>query len=162
MFLIIEGTDGAGKGTVIEIVKIKGFEHRICYEREIKIFQHFFEYNKFKSDTVMDRYHMSEVVYGNSMRGQNYDIRELEKQIFGDDINKVALVLVDIDPETAYKRVLERDGVKEKQDLFRDRNLFFEQFYESTIKNKIVVHNSDITATESILVDFIDKIRKEA
>ena len=108
-----------------------------------------FELNKDKN-VIFDRYHISEVVYSRTLRNIELDLNYVERVVFGENINLVMLVLIDLDARVAQKRIKARDGLYYKQNLIVERKMFSEFYKKSKIMNKILIYNKGRNIDEAI------------
>jgi len=176
MYLIIEGIDGAGKSSVIqglasglvdfEIADIKTLWETLKAQGKLKtlserkqFFKDYFSTRKNKN-LIVDRFHLSEIVYGKTLRGKNLNIQQYEKEIFGNNIDNVVMVLIDTDADEAQKRIEARDGKPYPQDLSEERMLFIINHNKSIIRKKYIVTNIDLESTIKSVRGFIDYVRR--
>jgi thymidylate kinase len=161
MFIIVEGTDGSGKSTVIDYIKkntkCKEYDFNDKY-RELRIlpaFEH--RFNKLKSENmIFHRFHISQWVYDFTLRNSYFDLQHFEKKVFGNYLNDIYLIHIDIDSKIAWKRILERDNKMETQNLSLDREVFKFAYNKSLIKNKISIYNNHIKKTKNEIAKFLN------
>jgi thymidylate kinase len=161
--IIIEGIDGSGKSTFVNKLSSKNnFEIIVQGNKEeylkldinskIEFLKKMFLENVNKN-VIFDRFHISEFVYSRTLRNQNINLNEIERRIFGEYINNVILVLVDIDPAIAQERIKIRDGKYYNQNLFKERELFFTAYNITNIPKKIKFYN-DREVIDEVITNF--------
>ena len=168
MFIIVEGIDGSGKSGLITSLANYYSNYTVADIRQQwekvdkknvdsrkQFFIDYFENNKNKN-LLIDRFHLSEVVYGITLKRNEIDLFEFEKQIFGNDISKVILIVVDVHETDALKRIKARDGKDELQNLAIDRNTFSSKFQDSEIPRKLFIYNSKFEKLEEYVKDYIE------
>jgi len=170
MFIIIEGIDGAGKSRVRERLleaypNLKFLDLKEDYEKvkkkSIDVKKDFYkaQFLKHKDDVVIvDRYHISEIVYSKTLRDTNVDIGKFEEEIFGKYINKVTLVVIDVHEEIAQERIIKRDGERYGQDLHLERELFKKADWDSVIPTKYLIYNEDFEKVVDGVKEFIESV----
>lgn len=183
MIIGLTGTIGAGKGTVVEYLKEKGFEHfsaRALIEEELK-----------KHNLPIDRAHMADI--GNELRKENgpgYIIRTLYERALSSGKNSIVesirtpgelerlkdeevfyLIAVDASREIRYERIKKRGSatdhisyerfvLDEEREL--DSNNPYAQNISACIKmaNFNVTNNGDIKSMREQVDVILDKIFK--
>jgi thymidylate kinase len=169
---LFEGIDGSGKTTIInyllgqypnyellqrkeEFAKVIGEGARKKYLKDC--------FNEYKDKKVfVDRFHISEVVYNETLRGIKQDLNEMEKEIFGDDINKVILITLTVEADIANERIKKRDGKISNQDLEKENSLFGKHSIYSDIGTKMQIKNDYYANATSLMVekeitDFVER-----
>jgi hypothetical protein len=95
-------------------------------------------------------------VYDFTLRNRTFDLKKFEVETFGDYLDKIFLISLDIDAKIAWKRIFERDNKMETQNLFLDREVFKHAFNKSVIKNKISIYNNHIKKTKNEIAKFLN------
>lgn len=150
MIYIIEGSNKVGKTTGLafrksnnEIVINNRYINNLMEDRKnesfisaLSMLEFMVALNNIKFNVFIDRYHLSEIVYGKMFRNYTNDNmyaldRELQS-IFGNDI---ALVLVKSD----YHHITN----DEKNDLIKIQEKFMEEFAKSNISKKYIIDSND-------------------
>jgi thymidylate kinase len=171
MFIIIEGIDGAGKSKLIESLtkyypnyKVANVRKEWDDEVDIKsnpsrkgFFIEYFKHNKHEK-LIVDRFHISEVVYDMTLRHTSTPLEPFEDEIFGADINNVILINIDIHEAVAQARIKKRDGKKEGQNLTLERRMFSQIFNASTIPHKMLIYNDVFEILEKNVKGYIENV----
>lgn len=148
MLVIVEGVDRVGKTTLCNKLKnALGFdifkEENKSFEKDSLIFANFGSmisiincYKSFGRNVVLDRFHLSEYVYGYINRGYNrflanFVLRDIDKRLSElDDV-----VLIYVSPTD-----LDWSSKQHGSDLRFHNELFIQAFKESNIKQKFSVN----------------------
>ena len=170
MFIIIEGIDGAGKSIIRKVltdfyVNLKFLDLKEGYEKikkkDLNVKKDFFKANFLANRNemiIVDRFHLSEIVYSKTLRNTDVDIEEFEKEIFGPDIKNVVSILIDAHEEVAQERIIKRDGKKYEQNLHLERKLFKDTERNSVIPTKYMIYNDDLKKVTDSVKEFIEHV----
>lgn len=187
-YLIVEGIDNIGKGTLIEgIIRETGFWNILKYERPRKVIgisdleyqRSSFEAGFSKISTlgsglsgkqnriIFDRFHLGEVVYSSKYRGYDgsyvYDTEDRYLRSEESEIQrKIAMILL----RASRFDLIVDDGKSFDHDRgMEEQRCFIEAFERSRIQNKLIVdvHEGDSwKSPDSILgtvISYLESIR---
>src|SRR5690625_3545162 len=172
MIILLEGIDRVGKSTLSYMLakelncKIFHDDYTPSYIRDKnlslkdnRIVNYIIE-SKFSNilntfnlfdNLVVDRFHLTEKVY-NVMRGYDFDQFELFDNILAE---RKDIILVLVLPQN-----IEKSSNEHGVDLRKHNNLFLKYFDNSSIKNKIIIHQYDIfNNLEKVIKDVLNNGR---
>ena len=173
--IIIEGPDRVGKSTLIENIKSNFTDRQFLYMHfgkppvknslgyNMKLFNKMFmsmQYNaKHNIDTIYDRSHIGECVYGPLYRGyEGYYIFDLEKMYMKDLKSNLYLITLYDNAEVLLSRE-DGDSFTNEQALkIKECNLFISAHNKSNIVHKLLLNVNGMSKDEvsTICSEFIN------
>lgn len=155
-FIILIGSDGAGKSTVAqELQKVLGYpveHHGSVKSYEDGKHEYFSNIEKINYSVIKDRFHEGEQVYAPIYRGYTADyFPELEKAL----LHKFSPLLVQIQPpfEVILKRIEERGEDFVKPEHFRYAYDKIDEIYENSNLPKMKIDSDYFSA--SVIAEII-------
>ena len=152
--ILLEGVNGSGKSTLAKLLKVNmvGWSVKTLDYKTVPPYERYLSEYTSNIETIFDRGHFSEIVYGNIFRnGRHFDSSELK--ILNDYVNhKMELIFCDPPLETIARRIDEQKYPKHihKSRINQVRNEFIKALDSSKIPY-ISIDTSDKNTVESVV-----------